>query len=380
MKDIMCFNGYPDRYLNRMRKTKEEMEKAGIDVFLLGPSSDLFYLTGYAAKGDERLFLLVLPLEDSAGCEPFILANLLYKEQVKSLPVKEFVYWKDGEDPFGLLKAEIEKRNIPVKKAAINSQIPALFSLPLTETFSGTRFALGSDLTGAMRQIKEHDELELIRRASRESDLALAAVMDKGSGWIGKTEAEFRGELFAELRCRGLASPGAAVAVGANAAIPHHDCGNTVIERGKCLLVDFWSSFEGYYTDCTRTFHFGKPDKEFEKIHAIVLEAHLAAEAAARPGNTLGDVDKAARSIIEKYGYGEYFTHRTGHGIGIDVHEGSHVNKGVQTSIEPGMVFSIEPGIYFPGRFGVRIENIVIAGESGPEPLHNYPRKLEVFY
>ena len=366
-------------YLNRMKKIKEEMAKAGIDIFLLGPSPDLFYLTGYAAKGDERLFLLVLPREGVANSAPFILANLLYKEQVKSLPAKEFIYWKDGEDPFGLLKAEIEKRNIPVKKAALDPQIPALFSLPLTQALSGTGFVLGSPLTDPLRQIKEHDELELIRRAGRESDRALAAVMSKGSGWIGKTETEFREELFAELQRGGLASPGAAVAVGANAAIPHHGCGGAVIEKGKCLLVDFWSRFDGYYTDCTRTFHFGKPDKEFEKIHAIVLEAHLAAEAAARPGNTLGDVDKAARSVIDNYGYGEYFTHRTGHGIGIDVHEGSPVNKGVQTPIMPGMVFSIEPGIYFPGRFGVRIENIVIVGGNGPEPLHAYPRELKVF-
>lgn len=350
------------------------MAKAGVDAFLLGPSSNLFYLTGYAAQGDERLFLLVLPLEG----EPFMLANLLYKEQVASLPADGFAYWKDGENPFALLKTEVEKRNIPVKRIALEPQIPALFSLPLGEIFSGTEFTLGSPITDALRQIKEPDELERIRRAGRESDGALSAVIGKGSYWIGKTETEFREELFAELRRRGIESPGAVVAVGANAAVPHHGCTNTVIERGKCLLVDFWGRLEGYYTDCTRTFHAGKPDSEFEKIHAIVLQAHLAAEAAARPGNTLGDVDKAARSVIEKYGYGDYFTHRTGHGIGIDVHEGASVNKGAAAPIAPGMAFSIEPGIYVPGRFGVRIENVVITGEDGPQPLHSYPRELAV--
>jgi len=370
----MAVNMEDTIYFNRMTKVKAEMAKAGIDVFLLGPSSNLFYLGGYAAKGDERLFLLVLPLDG----EPFILANLLYREQVKTLPVKASVYWKDGEDPFALLKAEIEKRAIPAKKAALEPSIPALFTLPLSQSFPGTHFVLGSPLTDPLREIKGQDELELLRRASRESDRALAVVMDKGTYWIGKTETEFRQALFAELHSGGLDSPGAAIAVGANAAIPHHTCGNAVIERGKCLLVDFWSHLDGYYTDCTRTFHFGKPDSEFEKIHAIVLEAQKAAEAAARPGSTLGDVDKAARSLIEKHGYGEYFTHRTGHGIGIDVHEGSSVNKGVQTPIQPGMVFSIEPGIYLPGRFGVRIENLVITGEKEAEPLHVYPRELRV--
>jgi Xaa-Pro aminopeptidase len=357
-----------------MEKVRGEMDRAGVDVFFVSPSANLFYLTGYGAKGDERLFLLVLPREG----EPFILANLLYREQVKSLPVAECVCWKDGEDPFGLLKNEIDKRNIPVKKAALEPGIPALFSLPLSLTFPGARFELGSPLTDGIRQVKDKAELDLIRRASRESDRALAALIDRGGYWIGKTEEEFCEELFAELRRGGLGFPDATVAVGENAAIPHHGKGNAIIERGKCLLVDFWSSLEGYYTDCTRTFHFGKPDTEFQKIYSIVLEAHLAAEAEARVGNTLEDVDRAARSVITRYGYGEYFTHRTGHGLGIDVHEGDSVNTGVKTPIVPGMVFSIEPGIYFPGRFGVRIENLVITRDNGAETLHAFPRELKV--
>ena len=361
-------------YFNRMQKIREAMAKARIDVFLVSPSSNLFYLTGYGSKGDERLFLLVLPLEG----EPFILANLLYKEEVKSLPIKESVFWKDGEDPFGLLKNEIEKRNIRVNTAALEPQIPALFSLPIGQTFMDTHFVLGSSLTETLRQFKDPAELDLIRRACRESDRALAAVIDKGSYWIGKTEADFGEELSAELRRGGVISFGASAAVGANAAIPHHGIGKTAIEKGKCLLIDFWGRLEGYYTDCTRTFHFGKPTSEFEKIYAIVLEAHLAAEAKARLGNTLGDIDRAARSVIEKNGYGDYFTHRTGHGLGIDVHEGASVNNGVEIPVEQGMVFSIEPGIYFPGRFGVRIENLVVIGEKGAEPLHAYPRELKV--
>ena len=361
-------------YSVRMEKIRNAMDREGIDVFVVSPSSNLFYLTGYGAKGDERLLLLILPKEGA----PFMLANLLYKEQVKTLPAADFVYWKDGEDPFALLKTEIDRRGIKVNKAALEPQIPALFSLPVSRHFPGAQFVLGSSLTDGLRQIKDLSELDLIRRASRASDRALAAVIDRGNYWIGKTEDDFKDELFAELRRLGQDSPGAAIALGANAAVPHHDSGKTIIEKGKCLLVDFWSRLEGYYTDCTRTFHFGKCDGEFEKIHSIVLEAHLAAEAKAKTGNTLADVDHAARSIIAKHGYAEYFTHRTGHGIGIDIHEGASVNAGVETPIVPGMVFSIEPGIYFPGRFGVRIENLVITGEKGPEPLHAFPRELKV--
>ena len=363
-----------DIYYSRMEKIRGGMVKNGIDVFLIGPSSNLYYLSGYKKVADERLFLLVLSLER----EPFILANLLYKEEVKSLPVKDAIYWRDGEDPFSLLKAEIEKRNIKVKKAALESNIPAFLSLPISRIFSDTDFVLGSSLTDELRLYKDSRELDLIRRACGESDQALAAVMERGSYWIGKTEEEFGEALSGELRRRGVISFDAVIAVGPNAALPHYGTGNTVIEKGKCFLTDFWGSFEGYYTDCTRTFHFGKPERDFEKIHAIVLEAQQAAEAKALPGNTLEDVDSAARGIIENHGYGEYFTHRTGHGAGIDVHEGVSVNRGVKIPIKQGMVFSVEPGIYIPGRFGVRIEDLVAIGEKGPEILHSYPRELRV--
>jgi Xaa-Pro dipeptidase len=379
-------------FLERTEKVRKAMSEKGIDVFLAGPSSNLFYLTGIEIPGDERLFLLILPQKS----EPFILANLLYKEQIKTLTVNEDVFWKDGEDPFKLLKTEIEKRNINVKAAAFEARLPALFSLPLLQAFPGARFVLGSSLVDPLRRIKDAGELDCIRKACRESDRALTALIDRGSYWIGKTETEFHNALSEEFSRGGLSAFGASVQAGSNAAIPHYNTGNAVIKEG-CLLVDFWGRYEGYYTDCSRTFCFGRPepaaepagrgreqqfasppDAEFEKIHAIVLEAQLAAEAKARPGNTLNDVDKAARSVIEKYGYGEYFNHRTGHGVGIDVHEGTSVNTGEYAPVEPGMVFSIEPGIYLPGRFGVRIENLVAIGETCPEILHNYPRKLQI--
>lgn len=265
-----------------------------------------------------------------------------------------------------------------MKMAALEPQIPALFSLPISKAFPAACFELGSPITEPLRQYKDASELDLIRRACRESDRALTALIDKGSYWIGKTETEFYDALSAEFSRGGLDCFGAGIAVGANAAVPHHSTGRTAIEKGKCFLADFWARLDGYFTDCTRTFHFGRPEKEFEDIYAIVLEAHLAAEAKAKPGNTLADVDFAARSVIEKHGYGEYFTHRTGHGIGIDVHEGDPVNKGVNVPMAPGMVFSIEPGIYLPGRFGVRIENLVAINENGAEVLHSYPRELKI--
>ncbi|MDR2542144.1 MAG: Xaa-Pro peptidase family protein [Treponema sp.] len=362
-------------YSERTQKIRTAMTALGIDLLLISPSSNLFYLTGYALNPDERLFLLVLPKEG----EPFIIANILYKEQVKPLPVTNHIFWKDGDNPFLLLKAEIDEQNIKIKTAALEPQIPALFSLPLSQTFPQTNFVLASSFIDPIRQIKDKSELDMIRRACKTSDQALKALINKGAYWIGKTEAEFFMELSAEFSKRGLSSFGASVQTGVNAAIPHYITGNGIIEKGKCLLVDFWGRYNGYYTDCTRTFYFGTPDSEFKKIYEIVKEAQEAAEAKAHVGYTLEDVDLAARSVIEKHGYGEYFTHRTGHGLGIDVHEGDSVNKGVKVPLKPGMVFSIEPGIYLPGRFGVRIENIVAITEQGVEVLHNFTKELITF-
>ncbi|MDR2135907.1 MAG: Xaa-Pro peptidase family protein [Treponema sp.] len=362
----------PTVYRARLDNVRAEMKKRGIGLFLAGPSSNLFYLTGCALGGDERLFLLALPAEG----EPFVLANTLYRDQVP--PVGEPALWKDGEDPFALLRREVEKRNWPAARIALEAQTPALFSLPLAGQFPRSSFVLGSPLTDSLRLRKDPQELERIRRASRAADQALAALIGKGGYWLGKTETQFRDALVAELGAAGVKAWEPIVAAGANGSVPHYMTGQSPIEAGKGFLVDFGGRLEGYNTDCTRTFHFGKPGAEFEKVYNTVLEAHLSAEAAARPGNVLGDVDHAARSVIEKAGYGPYFTHRTGHGLGIDTHEGPSAAPGETTPITPGMVFSIEPGIYLSGRLGVRIENLVAIGPEGPEPLHRFPRDLMI--
>jgi Xaa-Pro dipeptidase len=361
-------------YRGRMDRVREAMKAQGIDLYLAGPSSNLFYLCGYAVGGDERLFLLALPVEG----EPFILANELYRDQAAGLPVGGLALWKDGEDPFALLERELEGRRWPLGRIALEARIPALFSLPLAERFPRSAFSLGSPLTDPLRLCKDAEELELIRRASVAADKALGTLISWGGYWLGRTEAQFRDALVAELAACGLRAWDPIVAAGPNGAVPHHLTGQSPIEAGKGLLVDFGGALEGYYTDCTRTFHFGRPGAEFERVYNTVLEAHLAAEAAAKPGNVLGDVDLAARSVIEKAGYGPCFTHRTGHGLGIDLHEGVSLTRGETTPIVPGMVFSIEPGIYLSGRLGVRIENLVAIGPEGPEALHRFPRDLTV--
>ncbi|MDR3144887.1 MAG: Xaa-Pro peptidase family protein [Treponema sp.] len=362
-------------YAARLGRVRERMRDRGIDVFILGPSPDLRYLTGCALPADERPLFLVLPAEGPA----FLLANLLYKPQVETLPVEECILWADGEDPFERLRGAVSRHGLSMDKAALEARLPAAFSLPLAQSFPRAQFVLGTSLTAELRQCKDEGELGRIRHASREADRILKTVMDQGSYWLGRREADLAGALHALFREARMEPWDAIVAVGENGAVPHHRTGDTLIQEGKGLIVDFGGWFQGYATDCTRTFFFGPPPEEFKRVYRIVLEAHLAAEAAARRGNTLGDVDAAARRVIEQYGYGACFTHRTGHGIGLDIHEGASASRGETSPIREGMVFSIEPGIYLPGRFGVRIENLVAVTKDGTEILHRFPRELRIY-
>lgn len=362
-------------FSSRIEKMNEILKKEGIGCFLVTPSSDMKYLCGYSIKGDERFLSLVV----APGHEPFIIANILYELQVTETPVEEFAYWFDGEDPFVLLKKELSGRGIDTDTIAVDAAMPALFSLQLSALYPKARMVNGSPLVQPLRIYKDRQEMDSMIAATAKADQALGICMERGIDWVGKTESDFLAALSYEMTCLGISDTGACVAVGANAAVPHHKTGDTVIEMGKCLLIDFGGSWKNYHTDMTRTYHFGEPDAEFAEVYNIVLEANLAGEKAAKVGNELQDVDAAAREVIEKAGYGKYFIHRTGHGIGIDCHEGPSAGAGETTKIRPGMAFSCEPGIYLPGKFGVRIEDQVLIEEDGStRVLHQLPKELTV--
>jgi Xaa-Pro dipeptidase len=355
-----------------MKRVQEEMNRQGVEGFVIPPSSNLYYLTGCGLPGDERFLALLLPREGPS----LLMANALYRAQVETLPVEHFLYWTDGEDPYQVLKDHLAWGAF--RTIALEQDLRALFSVPLVQrVFPGANIVLGDRLTGQLRLHKDPEELALIRRGSEIAERVLSETIGRG-GWRGKRELDFMEELCGALRRAGVVSYRAIVAVGENAAVPHHVSGETRIEEGSCLLVDFVGKYQGYCTDMTRTFHFGPPSEEFRKVYDIVLEAHRAGTAAAKPGNTLGDVDAAARGVIEQRGYGPFFIHRTGHGIGIDAHEGPSASPGEATPLEPGMIFSVEPGIYLPGRLGVRIENLVAILPQGREVMQHSPLELQV--
>ena len=358
----------------RVGRVLAAMEREGGGTLLLTPSSSLKYVLGGGPIVDERLFVLAL----SPGREPFLLANSLYELEAGELFAGEKLFWRDGEDPYPLFARELVRRGYPTARVAVDKSTQARFLLPLMASLPGAEFTGAGRIIDALRVYKDAEECERLRAACRLGDEALERVMRRGRDWLGRTESEFFAALAYEMRSLGLAEPGACVCAGKNAADPHHTAGGDRIGPG-CLLVDFGGTFRGYWTDMTRTFWFGEPDAEFRAVYDIVREANAAAVAAAKPGARLCDVDAAARGVIERAGYGEYFIHRTGHGVGLDVHESPNADPREQTEIRPSMAFSIEPGIYLPGKFGVRIEDLVLITPTGPEVLHHYPKELREY-
>ncbi|GMA58588.1 hypothetical protein GCM10025858_30910 [Alicyclobacillus sacchari] len=227
-----------------------------------------------------------------------------------------------------------------------------------------------------LRVKKDLTELELLRAASRQADDVVCAV--KQHIRLGVSERELARtleSLWQSVGAEGMSFP-PIVATGAHAAEPHHEPGVTGIEPGHAVIVDTGGVFHRYCSDITRTFIVGEPSPQLRDVYECVLAANLAGIAAVKPGVTLGEIDDVVRGVIERAGYGSYFTHRTGHGVGLDIHEAPFVVGGNEQVLEPGMVMSIEPGIYLPGQFGVRIEDLVAVTETGAEVLNQAPKRL----
>ena len=360
-------------YQKRLSQVQEKINDRDLEALLIPPSTNLRYLTGYTALPDERLLLLVIPAEG----EPFFVAPELYQAHIEKTPIKEVVYWKDEDQPIQLFSDEMEKRELSTGQVAVESELPALFLLPIQQTLPNLELKLEGEIFSELRMIKDRKETELIGKAGALTDQVLSKVIN-GTNWVGKTERELATALEFELKNFGMGglSFEPIIATGPNGASPHHKTGDTVIKENQAVIVDFGGIYQGYCSDMSRTFYFGDPDDKFKEVYQIVKEAQQLAVDNVKPGMTAEEVDKLARDYIEEKGYGEYFIHRTGHGLGMDCHETPYIVKGNDIELEPGMVFSIEPGIYIPGEFGVRIEDIVVVTENGCQAFNNYPKRL----
>jgi Xaa-Pro aminopeptidase len=361
---------YPAR---RLASVADAVRAAGLDALLLTPGPDLRYVTGYDAKQLERLTCLAVPAEGEA----FLLVPALELKAAQASPVAamdvEVVTWGETADPFQVAR----KRLGALRSVALSDRMWALNVLRFRDTFDGARQVLASTVLAGLRMRKSAVEVAALREAGAAIDRVHAQV----PGWLrpGLTERQAGAKIAEAILGEGHAQVDfVIVGSGPNAASPHHEVSDRALEPGDVVVVDIGGTMgSGYCSDCTRTYAIGAPPAEFAAYYAVLKEAQDAACAWVRPGVTAESVDAAARDIIIEAGYGEWFIHRTGHGIGLEAHEEPYIVSGNVTLLEPGMAFSVEPGIY-PGPHGARIEDIVVCTADGVERLNNAPRDLVI--
>ena len=345
------------------------MAADGVDAVVLSIGADLPYFTGYEAMDSERPTVLVV----RGSGVPVLVIPLLEAPRAEGSDV-EVAPWAENDDPFALVTGALGG----ARRIAVGDQTRAANLLAIQAILPDVIWERASDLTARLRVRKGPEEVELLRAAAHAVDRVLGRVPDEVS-FAGRSEMDVARDLQAMTVEEGHdVASFAIVGAGPNGASPHHEPGDRVIETGDLVVCDFGGRLRGYSSDVTRTFAVGPHSGEQEEVHAAVHAASEAARGAVRPGTTCEDIDREARRVIEDAGFGEFFIHRTGHGIGLEVHEHPYMVQGNETQLEQGMTFSIEPGIYLPGRFGVRIEDIVACGPDGVDELNRADRSLRV--
>jgi len=364
----------PDSAVLRARLARAREAAAGTGL-LIAPGSDLRYLLGQAGGSLERLTTLVIPAEGP----PALVVPKLEAPGFADLPLAELgvdvVTWVDGEDPYGVAADRLRGS----EQVAVSDFTPALHVLALREALPKAEQILAGPIVRELRMRKDAAEIEALRKAGAAIDRVHARVGD----WLrpGRTEAEVGADIAAAMLEEGHAvAEFVIVGSGPNGASPHHGVSDRVIEAGDVVVVDIGGPVaEGYNSDSTRTYSVGEPrDADVAATYAVLRDAQQAAVDAVRPGVSAESIDAAAREVIAAAGFGELFIHRTGHGIGLDVHEEPYIVSGNGLILEAGMAFSVEPGIYQPGRWGARIEDIVVVTEDGVEPMNRRPHDLVV--
>ena len=357
----------PDsKYTDRLRRAASAMRASGVDALLLCPGADLIYFTGFEhGHAGERLLALVLRADGSSRW--VVPAMNVPQVEAHALAGQTIRAWSDAEWYHPALREVLAD----ARHVAFDDEARAGFLLDLVTLTSAPRVTRASTITRSLRIRKDVAELAALRAAGRTVDETIADAISFCRA--GRRESDVDADLRAALLRRSPQSTVAftIVASGPNAALPHHETGDRSIESGDVVVVDYGTRLDGYLSDITVTCSAGEPrDPEVRKVYHVVWEAQQTAIRAVRPGVACGEIDRAARSVIEAAGYGRYFIHRTGHGLGVQGHEPPFLVGGNPEVLEEGMVFSIEPGIYLPGRFGVRLEIIVSVGPRGADLLN----------
>jgi Xaa-Pro aminopeptidase len=356
----------------RLAALREKMRKTGTDLVALGPGSHMQWLVGFFPHPDERPCLLLIGPEKEAFLMPALNA-----EGSREHTDIAFHAWSDEQGPDAALTETLAAVGASeAKLVALDETMRADFALLLLGALPGAQHTFLADTVGALRMRKDAAEFAALKANAGIADRAMKAAF--ANLRPGVSENELAEIIKAEFGAAGAAPAFWIVGGGPNGAFPHHHAGERRFEEGDAVVIDIGGRNGGYPSDITRMAVVGRPPEGYGQIHTIVERAVQAALKAARPGVRAKEVDAAARRVIDDAGYGEYFVHRTGHGLGVDIHEPPYITATSETVLEEGMVFSIEPGIYLPGQFGLRLEEIVILREDGAEILSSLPRDLHV--
>lgn len=354
----------------RLASLRAAMTEARVDLTILGPGLHMHWVLGWHPHPDERLTLLLVGRNDARFVVPAV--NATQVEAHARIPLD---HWDDADGPGTALDAALANFG-KVGSVAIDEGMRAEFALEVMDRLAGAARSYAAGTVGALRMRKDETEIAAIRASARIADTAMR------SGFAalrpGMTETQAAAFIRRAFEEAGATVAFSLVAGGPNGAHPHHATGDRMLEVGDAVVMDIGAMHGGFPSDMTRMAAIGQVPEGYAEVHAVVEAALVAAMAAARPGALARDVDSAARNVIAAAGYGEYFVHRTGHGLGLEVHEPPYLTSTSDTVLEEGMVFSIEPGIYLPGRFGIRLEEIVVLREGGPEVLSGLRREIHL--
>ena len=363
---------------SRLDKLNASLRTGELDSVILNPGPTLKYLTGLNFHLMERPVVLLFAKDQV----PALVLPELELQKVANLPYKlqVFSYPENPSEWDMAFRKAVQTLGLDGKRIGVEPrQLRLLEFRHVRNSAPEADFPDASDVLAQLRLRKDNAEVEAMRRAVQIAQSALEATIPHMK--IGMTEKELSSELVVQLLKHGSDSDmpfAPIVSAGPNSANPHASPTERKFQQGDLLVVDWGATHNGYISDLTRTFAVGDVDEEYRKIHKIVQEANAAGRAAAKPGIPCANVDGAAREVIEKSGYGKYFTHRTGHGIGMEGHEEPYIRGDNMQLLEPGMAFTVEPGIYLPGQNGVRIEDNVVITETGADVLSDMPSEIRV--
>lgn len=359
-------------YAERLGRARAEMKRSGVDAMILSLGHDMPYLMGYLAMPLERLTMLVIPQDGEAS---LIIPRLEGPRVHQMNDVFTMVPWNETEDPVAIAHTLLGS----AQTIAVGDQMWSRFLVDLLVHRPNAKYVRSVTVMEALRSRKDAAEVAALVAAGAAADRVAAQLHAGEIPMVGRTEAEVSADISARLIAEGHQKVNfAIVAAGENAASPHHHAGDRVIQYGEIVLCDFGGTMNGYCSDITRCVHIGEIPQDIADAYAVLLRAQAAGVNAGVVGSSCENVDAVTRAIIDEAGYGEYFVHRTGHGIGMEEHEDPYMVSGNTTPIAAGHAYSVEPGIYVPGKWGMRLEDIVVATDNGPMAVNHANHHLVV--